>query len=342
MMEYDKPFRTYNELIVKMESKGIIVKDKDFAKEVLSNCSYYNLINRYKNVFTNHTNGDKFRENTTFEEIYTVYTLDTALSSILLKYILYIERSLKSKLSYIVAEQYGVSDESINDGATKVCSYLDRSNYSNSHNLRDTTLKSISGVLNYSKGATNKKVYISSSLKHYVKHHNHVPPWILVTSLSFGVTKQWYSILRATDKTRVVNSFIGSSSLTDEEKKEYLKTSIDLIRNYRNAIAHGGKTTGISVKRIPKKQSILLSNGLISEEDFRNGSITHSGVQTVICILLSLINDHYIENALIQDIMNLFWPYKVNDNDRFGKGIWDDLGLSGKFLNELIKIYKGE
>lgn len=235
-MEYDKPFRTYNELIVKMESKGIIVKDKDFAKEVLSNCSYYNLINRYKNVFTNHTNGDKF----------------------------------------------------------------------------------------------------------YVKHHNHVPPWILVTSLSFGVTKQWYSILRATDKTRVVNSFIGSSSLTDEEKKEYLKTSIDLIRNYRNAIAHGGKTTGISVKRIPKKQSILLSNGLISEEDFRNGSITHSGVQTVICILLSLINDHYIENALIQDIMNLFWPYKVNDNDRFGKGIWDDLGLSGKFLNELIKIYKGE
>lgn len=343
MIQYDKPFMTYDELIVKMESKGIHVVNKDFAKDVLSTCSYYNLINRYQHVFKHKTIRERFREGTTFEEIYTVYTLDTALASILLKYILYIERALKSKLSYVIADRYGVSEEAIDDGSGLISSYLDRKNYSNSHNLRDTTLRSITEVLDYSKDAehtiVNKKFYISSSLRHYATRHNHIPPWILVTSLSFGVTTQWYSILRAADKTRIANSFIRDPQLTEDEKKEYLKTSIDLIRRYRNTLAHGGKTTDIFIGRIPKKQCIQLSNGLLCRDDFTGDNITQSGVQTVISILLSLINDQYMENALIQDVINLFWLYRSRDTDSFGKGIWDDLGLSGEFMNGLLQVY---
>lgn len=343
MIQYDKPFMTYDELIVKMESKGILVINKDFAKDVLSTCSYYNLINRYQHVFKHKTIQERFREGTTFEEIYTVYTLDTALASILLKYILYIERSLKSKLSYVIAERYGVNDQDEINGLMVANSYLKRTNYSNSHNFRDTILRAIKEVLDYSRNTehinSNRKIYISSSLRHYATNHNHVPPWILVTSLSFGLATKWYSILRAADKTRIVNSFIRNPQLTEEDKKEYLKTSIDLMRCYRNTLAHGGKTTDIEFGRIPQRQCIHLSNGLLCRDDFIGDRINQSGVQIVICILLSLINDQYMENALVQDIINLFWLYRPRNTDSFGSGIWDDLGLSGDFMDGLLRLY---
>ena len=49
--EYDKPFKTYDEMIALMEARNIIVEDMEFAKKALSNLSYYGLVNGYKNTF---------------------------------------------------------------------------------------------------------------------------------------------------------------------------------------------------------------------------------------------------------------------------------------------------
>lgn len=84
----DKPFKTYDELIDKMIEKHIIVEDKQFAKQTLLNCSYYNLVNRYQHILASPSEPTKFVQGVTFEQLYTLYTLDMSLSNILLKYIL--------------------------------------------------------------------------------------------------------------------------------------------------------------------------------------------------------------------------------------------------------------
>lgn len=108
MNTYDKPFKTYTEMIDILQSRNIVISDKNFAEMALSNFSYYSLINGYKNTFLQMPGTDKFIEGTKFEELYTLHTIDVNLNNFLFKYILYIERSLKSKLSYLVSEQFGV------------------------------------------------------------------------------------------------------------------------------------------------------------------------------------------------------------------------------------------
>ena len=79
---YDKPFKTYDEMIELMESRNIIIEDKEFAMTVLQNLSYYGLINAYKNTFLQIPNSDNFIVGTKFEELYTLHLLDISLNSI--------------------------------------------------------------------------------------------------------------------------------------------------------------------------------------------------------------------------------------------------------------------
>ena len=56
-----------------------------------------------------------------------------------------------------------------------------------------------------------------------MQHKNHVPAWILVTNIPFGLTIKWYDILKSEDKTIICNEFISDDSLSIEDKKEFLK-----------------------------------------------------------------------------------------------------------------------
>ena len=105
---YDKPFKTYEELLQLMESRHIIIEDREFAIRALENLSYYELVNGYKNIFSAFTDSDDFIQGTRFEELYTLHIIDTSLNNIIFKYILFLERALKSRISYLVSKQYGV------------------------------------------------------------------------------------------------------------------------------------------------------------------------------------------------------------------------------------------
>lgn len=50
-MRYDKPFKTHEELIALLESKNLIINNKELAIEVLSSVSYQALTYNYKKTF---------------------------------------------------------------------------------------------------------------------------------------------------------------------------------------------------------------------------------------------------------------------------------------------------
>ncbi|ETS92631.1 hypothetical protein HMPREF1497_2461, partial [Fusobacterium sp. CM21] len=51
-MNYDKPFKTYDEQISHLKNvHSLQINDESFAKQALKSFSYYDLINGYKDIF---------------------------------------------------------------------------------------------------------------------------------------------------------------------------------------------------------------------------------------------------------------------------------------------------
>lgn len=325
---YDKPFKTYNEQIALMESRNIIIDDYDFTRRVLNGLSYYTIINGYKNTFLSVPGTDKFVEGTHFDNLYTLHIIDTNVNAIILKNILFIEKYLKTRISYIISEEYGVYTDPKDFSNNNPADYLCRNNYSRSVKDRNNVLLKIKQTL-----SSNR---INASVDHYANTKNHIPAWILVTNITFGLTIKWYSILNSTDKSKICNGFITSSLLSTDEKKEFLKVSLSLLREYRNRIAHSNRTFNVNhLPVLPKKQLLILSQGILSEDEYNN-NIGKSDLFAVILVCCILLDDKYILSNFLNDLIYILTPYKsVKTN---GKTIFKIFGLPEDLIQRLQKF----
>lgn len=105
-----KEFFTYEQQLNKLtQEKALIIPDVHKAKQALEELSYYSLISGYKGLFKN-APSQKYAYGVTFEELVAFYYFDEDLRSLFMKYILHVERHMKSLLSYYFCEKYGVHD----------------------------------------------------------------------------------------------------------------------------------------------------------------------------------------------------------------------------------------
>lgn len=329
---FDKPFQNYDQMIAILESRNIKINDKALAIRALENFSYYGLINGYKDTFLQISGSDDFVPGTTFDQLYTLHIIDTGLNSIILKYILFLERALKSRISYLVAEKYGVYTDWEDTTCNNTQDYLCKGNYSNSGNNRINTLKSLKTCI--------KEPKKNPSLLHYKDNKNHIPPWILTTNVPYGLTIQWYSILCGTDKDNICNSFISSGLLSPEQTKEFVKKAFDLTKEYRNKIAHGNRTFSIiSLPQLPKQQLLLLTYNFVSSNEYDN-QMGQNDTLAVLLALIIMLNDPYIVSNLINELTALLSPYVDADTQINEKGILEILGFPMDFFSRLQMLYK--
>lgn len=102
-----KEFKSTNELIEILNSKGVSIKDENNVRYLIEKYSYYSIVNSYKRIFKI---GENYKDNASFEEIFTVYKFDKNLKIIILKYILEIEAVIKTKIANLFAEKYGLEN----------------------------------------------------------------------------------------------------------------------------------------------------------------------------------------------------------------------------------------
>ena len=300
-MAFDKPFKTYDELIEIMISRNIEITNYEFAKNALSNISYYTLVNGYKNTFLSLNGSDMFVPGTKFEELYTIHILDTNLNSVLLKYILHIERSLKSKISYIISQNYGVYTNIDDENNRDSTDYLFLKNYSSSNNRRKNILQKIKQC------AIEPRHNLS--LIHYQNNKNHIPPWILIGNVPFGLAIQWYSILKDNDKTYVCKELISTDKISFEQRKELLLKALHILKDYRNSMAHGIRTFENTTScELPKVPLLSVATNLVHEEEYMSG-IGKNDLYSVILIICILLNDSYLSENFLVDLSLLFSPY---------------------------------
>lgn len=177
----DKPFLTYRQQLKRIKDKRILVADDDFVLEILKTMSYYGIVNGYKDIFGVYYDEEmkleRFSDEVAFEQLHRIALIDNSLNNLLFKYIIYIEKALKTKLAYIVARKYGILEEQ----------YLDFKKYT-SRGLLDRK-NEIENIKNQIKSNKN-----SASVQHYREKHDYIPPWISVNALYFGTVINWYKI----------------------------------------------------------------------------------------------------------------------------------------------------
>ena len=105
-----KIFFTYEQQINKLQQeKNLIIPDTTAAKLTLEKSSYYSLIGGDKQLLK-HAPSQKYIYWVTFDELVAFYFFDEELRSLFMKYILHVERHVKSLLSYHFCEKHGESD----------------------------------------------------------------------------------------------------------------------------------------------------------------------------------------------------------------------------------------
>ena len=101
----EKTFKTLDEQIEILRSKGLVINDENKAKEILLRENYF-FLTGYRFLFMRSLEDRRFIEGTTFEELYAMFLFDRQLRNVLFKNILVVENNLKSIMSHIVSKNH--------------------------------------------------------------------------------------------------------------------------------------------------------------------------------------------------------------------------------------------
>ena len=210
-----KTFKTLDEQIQILRSKGLVINDEEKAKEVLFRENYF-FLNGYRHLFQRDSLDNKFIEGTTFEELYGTFTFDRNIRNIMFKYILIVENNVKSIIGYQMSRKYGYKEKD----------YLNPKNFSQD-NIK---VRQVYDVLNKVKRQMRVNGKQHAATSHYMDNYGYVPMWILVKVLSFGIISELFNILKIEDQI-AISSFYKINSST-------LMTNLQLLANFRNLCAH--------------------------------------------------------------------------------------------------------
>jgi len=211
----EKTFKTLDEQIEILKSKGLIINDVNKTKEILLRENYF-FLTGYRFLFMRSMVDRRFIEGTTFEELYATFLFDRQLRNILFKNILVFENNLKSILSHVISKNHGFKEKS----------------YLNPHIfVKDSSRnRQINDLLRKMKRQISINGKQHSATSHYMKNYGFIPLWIVVKVLSFGIVGELYTILQPADKKEIADHF----NVDIDNFEQYLP----ILANYRNLCAH--------------------------------------------------------------------------------------------------------
>ncbi|MDC7287035.1 Abi family protein [Blautia schinkii] len=211
-----KNFLTYEQQIVKLQNeKALTISDVPSAIKTLENISYYALISGYKNMFKHKPSG-KYLYGVTFEEIAAFYYFDEELRTLFLKYILHVERHLKSLISYYFCEKFGEHQSE----------YLNAANFNTANKNQKAVNRLVTSLARTISLPTHHQY-----IEHYAKEYHNVPLWVAMNAITFGQLSAFYQYMPNDIQTKISKHFPGYS-------EKQLHQFITIIAKCRNVCAH--------------------------------------------------------------------------------------------------------
>lgn len=210
-----KTFKTLEEQVAILESKGLEIHDYEEAKKVLFRENYF-FVNGYRHLLMVPGKDNQFVEGATFEELYAIFLFDRRMRNIMFQYILIIENNIKSIISYQLSKKYGYKEK----------------NYLNPKNFRQESFKlsQVNDIINKMKRQIRLNSKQHRATMHYISNYGYIPMWVSVKVLSFGIIAELYSILKEEDQWDIAKVY--------ELDPKNLSVYLTLLSNYRNLCAH--------------------------------------------------------------------------------------------------------
>jgi len=210
-----KTFKTLEEQIEILKSRGLKIDDYDKTKEILFRENYF-FVNGYRHLLTKPNQPNQFVEGATFEELYSVFVFDRRIRNIMFKNILIVENNIKSIISYQMSKKYG---------------YREKDYLNPKHFVQESfKLSQVNDIINKMKRQIRLNGKQHRATRHYLSNYGYIPMWVSVKVLSFGIMSELYSILKPADKEEIAENY----KLTSKDLSIYLS----LLANYRNLCAH--------------------------------------------------------------------------------------------------------
>lgn len=222
----DKEPKKYDEMISILRDRGMYFPNKDSicrAVEHLKRNGYYNLVNGYKIPFLLKNDSgtlvepERYKEGTSLDELYALYSFDKKLRSIFLRNTLEIEISIKSLVSYYFSLEHGYKN------------YLVYENFDTSQrDAVDNITKLFSEIQRQIASRSN-----DPSIRHYLVNHGYIPLWVLNNILTLGQISKFYSLMKQPERQSISKVF----SIQDNE----LGNLLTQLSSVRNICAHSNR-----------------------------------------------------------------------------------------------------
>lgn len=214
-MNPPKTFSTFSEQIELLKNqKHLIISDEQSSEDILRHIGYFPLIGGHKHLFRVPMT-KKYKAGTSFDEIVALYQFDSELRHLFFKYLLQIERHLRSLMSYYFSEKYGESQSA----------YLNSNNYNNTNRNRKTILRLV---------ATLQRA-VSTQDYAYINYHReaygNIPLWVLVNVLSFGNLSKMFKVFPQSLRSKVCKNF-------EVINQRQLEQFLSVLTKFRNVCAH--------------------------------------------------------------------------------------------------------
>lgn len=209
----DKEFKTIEEQLAILESRGLQISDRAAAGDFLHRNNYYR-VSGYSLTLRSH---DVFYPSASFQNIVDIYEFDHDLRHILLKYIEVIEVSVKSVYSYEFTKVYGATG------------HYDSANFTDEVTHAD--------IMRKAEIQKDSRLPHEAYLKHFVNElQQDIPLWAFVDLLTISNISFLYKISQPAIKLAVANA-MGLTKRGDEVLERFMH-HMTIIRNL---CAHGSR-----------------------------------------------------------------------------------------------------
>lgn len=210
-----KTFKTIEEQIDILKSKGLEIDDYDYARDLLLRENYF-FISGYRHLFLKSPKDRMFIPGTNFKELYALFNFDRQIRNLFFKNILIVENNAKSIFSYVLSKKYGIKEKN----------YLNPANFDRSNDK----VRQVNDLLKKIKRQIRINGGQHSATMHYMSNYGYVPFWVVVKVLSFGLISELFTILKPEDQREIADIYGVSVSA--------LLIYFPILANFRNLCAH--------------------------------------------------------------------------------------------------------
>jgi abortive infection bacteriophage resistance protein len=256
---YIKPHKTYDEQLVILKKRGLVVSDEPQAILALKQFNYYRLAAYFK-VFETNTETHELLPQTSLEQVITLYCFDRHLRLLVMDAIERIEVSMRSTWAYHIAENHG------------------------SHAHLDATLAKNYWYWHQNSGVLHRQLEQSQAeafINHFnINYQEPTPPvWVVCEVMTLGLLSKYYANLKV-NKTRDI------MAKTYGLRPDFLESWLQHLNEIRNICAHHSRLWNrlfISTPLLPTKKLPSLKGCIIHGKEKDN---QHKKIYNSLAILL--------------------------------------------------------